>query len=1036
MRSRRFLFFICLLSLLISVPLFAQLPTAGVNGVVSDPTGAVVPGARVTLTNVDNGVARTVSSGASGEYTIPGVMPGNYKMSVVGKGFGKTDMVGLHLETGKDLTVNVKLTISSQSEVSVSDSVSGIELTQSEVQGQITEQTMSAIPLNGRNFIELAYLAPGNRPATNFDPTKTNTLEVSSAGQFGRGGNTTVDGGDNNDEVVGGLLANFPQDAVHEFQIATNHYTAEVGRSASSIINISTKSGTNEVHGDLFGDIRNRNLDAMPALLPPGSVNPPFDRQQFGGSFGGPIIKDKAWWFISGEDRNQHASVPTAFRDFATNQVVPGAASAPLDDLLLFGRFDYKFGDHDIAYARWDYNRSAQVSEGSAASGEPAQSAANRQRGLNRFNSWLGEWDHTLNNNQINTLSFHADTFVNDLPFFGDNLPTTNPDLALTNELRFPSLEDGANYRIPQRTRFNRYQWKDNFAWTLGKHTVHFGGEVQKQIPYAMFDLYGSGSIILTQNFGTQLLVPGQTGAPNDLDIPIAAALRAIQPNIPVAPSFSNTYLGTYVQDDWKLLPNLTVNAGLRWEYDTDVTGSGGANTPCASIDTPQTTPCVWADNANVLNFKTSPDYKDFSPRLGFAWDPFKSGKTVVRGGYGMYYDRIVLETRLLPLLLDGRNIELTETGGSFCTAPSVSGSSLSNCSLPGAQFAPGSPTLANPFIGSPTPVPLGINVLDPNLRHPVVQQFTLGIQQQLGANWLVSADGLHNFGTHFIIGQTLKDPKGNAVSITDPLTGITNEVTDIQSTAKNWYDGLLVSLQKKPTRIFGNWSYGFNMNYTLSKTLNYSNDDQIPFTNSGQIQDLYNIQNINLEKSYAPTDERHRLTLYGQIQAPYKITIAPIVTLSSSVPMDTYIPALSSRLPILARNALGREITTGAELNTVIDQWNAMPVCTSPNEYPCRIGNPLPLVDPNLRFGDMFASADLRVTKTFTIRERQSLQLIAECFNVSNTVNIRGTSNTNYSGRVSDITAPNFNQALSTAGGFFGAGGPRAFQFAVRYEF
>jgi len=1044
--------------LLTASPVRAQLPTATLNGIVTDPKDLAVAGAKVALTNQATGVKRGTTTGDAGQYVFVELPAGDYTLRVESTSFATAEVKDIRLGVGRASTVDVKLSLAKLSEVvTVTGGEVQVQLTQSEVQGLVTAATVENIPLNGRNFLELAFLIPGNRPATNFDPTKTNTLEVSSAGAFGRGGNISVDGGDNNDEVVGGTLANFPEDGVAEFQIATNKFTAEVGRSGSSIINIITKSGTNKLHGSGFFFFRHKALQGLPAVFDRRQATPHFAREQVGGSIGGPIKRDRAWWFVSSEYRDQGHAVPVGVRDFTANQVTGGSAAAFVHDYLLTGRTDFRLTDNDSLAVRYSFNRSLDIDNGSLR--RPQGTAANRQSSLNRFSSLLANWTRSVSPRLINSLIFHADWFLNSIPAFIPDDPITTPaGLAKGNEIRFPSLQDGANFRIPQSTKFNRYQIRDTLNWVVGKHTLRFGGEYQHLNTFALFDLFGSGSIFLTEGFAGDICRKGgvsvalcdrnQDGVVNDLDIPIAIALRSAAPSRPpIVPFYPNTYFGTYVQDDWQLLPNLTLNLGLRWEFD-DIVGDASNLHPCASLTTADNT-CEFIEN--ILGTHSGRDFKQFGPRVGFAWDPLKRGQTVIRGGYGIYYDRVVTEVPLLELLLNGRILPLAAFNGSACH--NAFGGAVVSCSatpVPGTTqpvFNTGTPTLAAPFSGSGAVFGIGINHIAHNAKHPYTQQFTLGLQQQFAKNWIISADGIHNFGQRFVLGRLLRSttstspliscPNGfDPCTVTDPLTGRSDQVTNIESSAKSWYDALLASLQKRPTG-GPNFRWGFNANYTLSKTFNFSNDDQIPFNGAEDAVNLiFRSNNLRLEKGYAPTDERHRFVFYGIFDVPWKITISPIWTISSHVPIDSLVPALSARLPILPRNALGRDIANGAALNKAIDLWNSLPTCTTVNQVPCHSGPIVGHVNPSLKFGDDFNSLDLRVTKTWTIFSEQKVQFISEVFNLFNITNIRGFNNNNYSGFNNDITSPTFNQALRTAGGFFGSGGPRAFQFALRYSF
>jgi Carboxypeptidase regulatory-like domain/TonB dependent receptor len=1051
----------------------AQAPTGTINGIVTDPHQAVVAGAHVSATERGTGATRETVSNGNGVYSIPNLPLGVYDVRITAEGFAVSELQGVQLQAGRASTLDAELKLAEIGQVvNVTDASSTIEQTQSMIQGQITSAAIENIPLNGRNFLELAYLVPGNRPAPNFDPTKTNTLEVSSDGSVGRGGNITVDGGENNDEVVGGTLSNFPQDSIQEFQIATAQFTAEAGRSGTSIINIVTKSGTNEYHGSLFDYERNGHLQALPYTFDRALTPPPFNREQFGGSVGGPFKKNKAWWFASAEYRDQNASIQTGTRQYGANPsedvILNTFAAAPLREALVSSRVDYQINPSNTLMARYSFDRSTDTNQASAATVTPLLTETERQNSLNRFNSVVAGWTKTFSSTQVNNLIFHFDTFLNLIPEFPNSSPSTNPaGLAPTNELIYPEIADGVNFNVPQATHLTRYQFGDTFTWALGKHTLHFGGEYQYANAFGEINVFGSGSVMLTSNFGFADL--NGDGVINDLDIPIAVSIQSAAPIQPVPiPNIINSYIALFAQDDWRVTRNLTLNLGLRWDYDTDATGTSPPYGPCPNLTSVPTVPCTWV--AGVIDIAHHPDRKNFGPRVGFAYDPFGHGKTVIRGGFGIYYDRIVFEVPGYQRVQNDRALTINEYAGSTCSFPgNPAPPSLNTCffGIPGTLFTTGSPTLAAPFSGQRQAGGVGIIVDDQNTHHPLFLQTSFGVQQALGSSWTVNADGLYVFGQRQLIAQFLRTTTstspyitcpGNNVPciVTDPLTGISDQVTVATSNAHSWYDGLLISVQHRPVKA-GPFTYFFNAAYTLSKTLDYSDDDQVPsYTTVENVNLIEGTVGPQTEKGYGASDETHRLTVYGQLLMPWGFSLSPLYTFGSGVPADTYLPditlngqSLPARLPILGRNSLGRSVKNSNQLNQAIDQWNALPACPAP--APCNAGGPLENVPANINFGSAFNSVDLRLMKDFAIRERYHIDLIAEAFNLFNSVNIRGFTNTSYSGRNISLVPvgtnppspsnPNglnttFFQAVSTAGGFFGSGGPRAFQFAVRFTF
>jgi hypothetical protein len=274
-----------------------QAATATLSGRVTDPAGAVIVGAKVIVAQTATGVQRETVTNNEGLYVFTNLNPGEYNVKISAKNFPKTLSRVINLRVGQQAVFDGMIEVSGPEEIVVlvrDDSATSVNTGSAIVDGVISSQSISSLPLNGRNYLELALLIPGNAPAPNFDPTKTDSVIISSAGQLGRGGNVTIDGTDNNDDAVGGPLINISQDAVQEFQFATNRYSAELGRSASSVINVVTKAGTNDPHGSFSFFERDRRLQGLPATYDRTSnQTPPFDRQQFSATLGGPLKKPR-----------------------------------------------------------------------------------------------------------------------------------------------------------------------------------------------------------------------------------------------------------------------------------------------------------------------------------------------------------------------------------------------------------------------------------------------------------------------------------------------------------------------------------------------------------------------------------------------------------------------------------------------------------------------------------------------------------------------------------------------------------------------
>ena len=988
---RAFGLVICLLLAgLDPVLLGAQATTSTLRGQVRDPQGAMVPNATITVLVPATGLERMATTGNDGHYVVTNLPPGTVSVTVSATGFTDVHHDAVDLLVGQTAALDVEMPVGSVREdvrITLDDSESvALDTSTSVVDAVIPARMIDALPLNGRNFLELSLLVPGNAPAPNFDPTKSNTVAISSGGQLGRGGNITIDGADNNDDVVGGPLQNVTEDSVQEFQIATNRFTAELGRSASSVINVVTKSGSNDLRGSLSLFTRDDGWQGLPATFDRASgEEPPFDRQQLSIAGGGPVVAGEAFWFGALEYRNQDGAVLVGSRDTATRTIRRSFAPAPLDDMLGSARVDWRATDVDSFMFRYAGERADDTAASTL--DRAIGSASQRQASENRYQSIVGSWTRIWSPTMLNVTSASFSTFDNHI----------DPVLA-GPQLTFPSIQDGTSFRVPQGTTQTRFQLTESVTLIRDAHTFRVGGEWQKVDGRFDLDVFRSGRIEFVEDFAG--FDHNGDGRVDDGDLLFAVTLRSGHPDQGIVIDDADShYFALYFQDDWRIRDDLTLNLGVRYEVDTDV-----KNVSRVDEINPLVQPFLEGTRGRDLN--------NVGPRIGFNWAPSADDRFSVHGGYGIYYDRVTLQLQSLERGLDGRTLPIeVRAGNTFFLDPAT------------GQFPPFAPSTDNPFAGFilTGAGASGINIIDNRLQNPMVQQFNLGFQYALPRNITLRVDGVHNLGTHFIIGRTIG-------SVFNPVVGGPDRVVNLESSVNTHYDGLLLSAERRGRR------HGLRTSYTFSKALNYANDDQIPFAN-GPIDP----NNLRLEYGPTPNDQRHRFTLAAWGEAPAGILVSTIWTMASAVPMDILMPDGQSRVPVFQRNAGGRAFKSVADLNRALGDINSGGGIN---------GQLLPLVADDARFGDSFNALDLRVSRPFTVGTVK-IEPIAEVFNLFNVTNILGVSVKNYSGYsnvlVRDSSDPAdpaflrssaFGRAVTTAGGVFGSGGPRALQLAVRATF
>ena len=709
--------------------------TATLSGtVVVDQDGAPVPGVAVTARDEERGVTSRAVTGSGGAFRIPLLRPGSYAVTAELAGFSPFHAGGLRLAVGQEAVLPIRLRAAAAAEVQVASAVELIDPTSSQVASIVTPRQVKTLPLATRNYLELALLAPGTTPGRDVAFSGV----VAGGAQEARWTFVSLDGADNNNFIVGGQQANVSQDTVQEFQVVTNNFSAEYGRSNSVVVNVLTKSGTNDFHGTGYYYLRDDSLTAEP-FFSGAPYNQPNDytRQNWGATLGGPLVMDKAFFFGSFDKLNND---PKVVVNIPANPALDG--SFPQEDVrkLAFVKADVAAGpQHHLTLSyRYDDRDRTNLNVGSQGGGNFAASYGYAQttktHGLILAHQWTPSGD-TYNDARLTAL------------LFDQNSPPNSADVGQQHA----TYSSGGNPRFPQGGKEQRYGIDDTFALTAGKHFLKLGAGFSRWKGDVTFNLFVAGQYTYLVNaagveLGPRLYIKG-SGNPSTLN--------------------TINFWNAFIQDEWRVTDRLTINVGVRYDLQ-----DGALNSDFVF-------PQADANGNPLVRTPTSEDKNNIAPRLGFAYDLTGKGQTVLRGGAGMFYFEIFNNLSLNEDIFNGQNFVIKAYP---CFA------------VPGVCNGVTAPDLTKlPAIG----VAPEIRVNDPDMQTPYTMMASVGLSQAIGRKWALSADGVYVAGRHELgeVRENLRvDPSNPNSPRPIPQLG---SVRSVHSDGNSTYYGLLASVRK-----------------------------------------------------------------------------------------------------------------------------------------------------------------------------------------------------------------------------------------------
>jgi hypothetical protein len=1026
----------------------AQQTTGDIKGRVTDALGNLVPNASVTAHNTGTGLTRTATSDDTGEFTIAQLPAGRYDVTVEAKSFSKTLLKDLELNVGATQTLKIELKPGEITEtVEVVSDAALVETTTSELSRNITPVEVQNLPLINRTFANLSVIAPEARPVGSFDPTKTRVGNIAFSGGDGRQVDVNVDGGDNKDNVVGSLLQNFAYESIQEFQVLQHRWTAESGRSVGGVVNVITKSGTNDFHGSAFYNFRNQSLRARDFFEKQNnSEKPDFSRQEFGGSFGGRIIRDKLFFFGAYERFRERQNLLVQPDQLAQIAAIPGVTATeiiptPYNDNLLSIKIDNRISDKQSMFYRYSYQKSDSPNDQFDIT-LPADILGGNTNN-NTLHSFVVNHSYTISPTKLNQFSFQFQDFKNSI-------------LAVTDapNLLFPSVQSGANTNVPQETTERKWQFRDDFSVQTGNHGLKFGVNYIRTTLGGFF-LFGANGYQITF-FDDPLTIRNNLNGryPQGFATPGAVAQIDFSAGDGDTSQPTIHQLAFYAQDDWRVTPRLTLNLGLRWDANINMLIDQTQNRTMRILSQLNETRAraITTDDLS----KTTPSYREFQPRFGFAYDVMGDGRAVIRGGYGIFYDQVFSNLTVFSLQQTHPII--------YQTLLSQVNSDVGVGQL--ATFRFGVDPLPAPVGATGTDLEPGAfgRINDPRMRDPYVQKFSLGFETQLGTKYVLSSDFVHTLGLHEPIvlninprlssvcnpafpGSTPASPRcvrGATTRYFDQAfvaaglgAGRLEQINMFTSTNRSRFDSWTTTLRRRTRRTL------FSASYVLSSAKSWGGLPTASYSGNGAAvtpedqfrPDMY---------GYSRIDERHRIVMSGVFDVPYGFQFAPILQFATARPFS-----LNAGLDIDGDGRGGPpqgvdRICVGVDPAAVFAARGNSATLRALNPLGCQqiqvnteregfitdaAGNII-----ESRSGRYF-NLDLRVQKVFSIGEKYKIKAFMNFFNLFNTENL---SFGDRLGHTYATSSGNFLQPASLYGPGFGppVGIPFTLQLGARFDF